>query len=788
MSRKRVNRIIFALVLSVIWASLICAAEVTPQVYVDFVGTLDGTAYDLGPREIDTTGTFGAHHGTETVSDGLGALSDADDAAQESFEFDASAFNANGTEFTGTAFVVEAVFTPTDVSDSMAPIIDIGGQAFIRFHSGLSAGNWDGSTDISNNDIQEIPSVGETHHYAIVYDGGTIIDYYMDGVPIFQSDNGSPQGITALISWGNIRHPSVDGGRQLRGQYEAVAFSTFTGTFDPAADFILPEGPMSPALAFAPQPETETVDVLRDTALTWVAGEYAVAHDVYFGTILDDVNDASRANPMDVLVSEGQTDTVFVPATDLEYGQTYYWRIDEVNGAPDNTIHKGELWSFTVEPFAYPIENVVASSNGNAEPGSGPENTVNGSGLNADDQHSSDSGDMWAARPSDSEPLSIQFEFDRIYKLHQMLVWNYNVQFELLLGFGIQNATVEYSLDGENWTVLGDVDLAQATARTDYTYNTVIDFAGAAVKVVRLTINSGFGSMGQYGLSEARFLYIPAHARQSEPADGETEVALDTVLAWRGGREAVTHEVYLSSDAAAVADGTALVDVATESSYAASGLDFGTMYTWKVDEVNEAETVSVWEGSLWSFTTQEYGMVEGFEAYDDDQNRIYDTWVDGWVNQTGSTVGYFDEPFAERVIVNSGRQSLPLAYNNTEAPFYSETSRTWANAQDWTVGGAVSLRLFFHGAADNAAETLYVAVEDAAGHMAVVVNENADAALATEWQAWTVSFDTLADAGVNLAQVETVTVGLGDRANPSAGGEGLIYIDDIAVGSPLTTD
>ncbi len=785
MSTKRINRIIFALALSVIWASLVCAAELTPHVYVDFVGTLDGTSYTLGPREIDTTGTFGAHHGTEIVADGLGSLTDADGAAQESFEFDASAFNANGTEFTGTAFVVEAIFTPTAASDLMAPIIDIGGQAFIRFHNGLSAGNWDGSTDISNNDIQDIPPLGETHHYAIVYDGGSIIDYYMDGVPIFQSDNGSPQDITSLISWGNIRHPSVDGGRQLRGQYEAVAFSTFTGTFDPAADFILPGGPISAALAFEPQPETETADVLRDTALTWAAGEYAVAHDVYLGTVFDDVNDATRANPMDVLVSEGQTDTVFTPEARLEFGQTYYWRIDEVNAAPDSMIHKGEVWSFTVEPFAYPIENVMASSNGNSEPGSGPENTVNGSGLNADDQHSIDSGDMWVAAPNGDEPLSIRFDFDRVYKLNQMQIWNYNVQFELLLGFGIKNATVEYSTDGTEWTALGDADLAQATARADYTYNTVIDFDGVAAKAVRLTVNSGFGGMGQYGLSEVRFLYIPAHARRPEPTDGQTEVALDTVLSWRAGREAVTHEVYLSSDSTAVADGTAQVDVVTESRYAPADLDFGTVYRWRVDEVNEAEAVSLWEGSLWTFTTQEYGTIDGFEGYDDDQNRIYDTWVDGWVNQTGATVGYFEEPFAERVIVNSGRQSMPLSYNNTEAPFYSETSRTWASAQDWTTGGAVSLRLFFHGVADNVAAPLYVVVEDAAGHAAVVTNEDADAALAAEWQAWTISFDTLTEAGVDLTRVETLTIGLGDRADPSAAGEGLIYIDDIGVGTPL---
>ena len=87
---------------------------------------------------------------------------------------------------------------------------------------------------------------------------------------------------------------------------------------------------------------------------------------------------------MGVLVSQGQADTSYDPDGLLEIGQTYYWRIDEVNAAPDNTIFKGDVWSFTAEPLAYPIEAVVATSNGTSEAGVGPEKTVDGSGLSAD--------------------------------------------------------------------------------------------------------------------------------------------------------------------------------------------------------------------------------------------------------------------------------------------------------------------------------------------------------------------------------------------------------------------
>ncbi|NLT77062.1 MAG: hypothetical protein GXX98_11115, partial [Planctomycetes bacterium] len=209
--------------------------------------------------------------------------------------------------------------------------------------------------------------------------------------------------------------------------------------------------------ATKPAPAGGATDVPRDVVLSWTAGPDAVTHDVYFGTSFADVNAASRSNSLDVLVSQNQTATTFDLPDILDFETTYYWRVDEVNGAPDYTVFKGDVWSFTAEPFAYPVANIVATSNGVSQGQGVPQNTVNSSGLNADDQHSTLSGGMWLAKPVEGESLWIQFEFDRLYKLHQMLVWNYNEQFEMILGFGLKDVTVEYSQDGAEWTVLGDV-------------------------------------------------------------------------------------------------------------------------------------------------------------------------------------------------------------------------------------------------------------------------------------------------------------------------------------------
>jgi hypothetical protein len=556
-------------------------------------------------------------------------------------------------------------------------------------------------------------------------------------------------------------------------------------------DTVPPPEIIVPVTARKPDPVTMATDVPVDAVLSWTPGDYAVTHDVYLGMSFEDVNAATRANPMGVLVSQDQAETTYVSPTPLEFGRTYYWRIDEVNAPPDSTIYRGDVWSFTVEPYVYPIANIVATASG-ADPGAGPENTINGSGLNSADEHSINAPDMWLTAAG-ADGTWIQYEFDGLYKLYEMWVWNYNVQFELILGFGVKDGTLEYSTDGAAWTALGDFELAQATASNTYTANTTIDLAGAAARYVRLTVNSGHGVMGQqFGLSEVRFFHLPANPRDPAPALGAADVPLDVTLDWRGGREAASHTVYFSSDRDAVESGDALLDTVSQSRYAAEGLNLGTTYYWKVDEVNEAADPSVWQGNVWNFSTMEYLTVEDFESYDDDDNTIFDTWLDGFINETGSTVGYFDAPFAEQSIVNSGRQSMPLEYNNAAAPFYSETDRD-LGSQDWTTGAADTLVVHFRGSAaatvdqpGNDPETLYLAVEDTAGNVAVVTHPDPDAAVTTQWQAWQIPFSDL--AGVDMTRVAVLYIGLGDRDNPAAGGTGLLYIDDIQIGHPLAVE
>jgi len=262
------------------------------------------------------------------------------------------------------------------------------------------------------------------------------------------------------------------------------------------------------------------------------------------------------------------------------------------------------------------------------------------------------------------------------------------------------------------------------------------------------------------------------------------------------------HEVYFSSDMGAVENNIALADTVSQSSFALDnlgpfdsaqgGLELGKTYYWKVNEVNEADIPSSWEGEVWSFTAQEYLVVDDFEDYDDLCNRIFYAWVDGFGhsgdpecgvapyggNSTGSTVGNYNAPFAEQTIVHEGRQSMPLGYNNISAPYYSEIQRQWAVAQDWTKGGVGSLTVWFYGeAGNNIAEQLYIAVEDSAGNIKVVSSSDPEAIQTASWQEWNIPFTSF--AGVNIASVKTMYIGIGNRTAPAAGGTGKLYIDDV---------
>jgi hypothetical protein len=366
-----------------------------------------------------------------------------------------------------------------------------------------------------------------------------------------------------------------------------------------------------------------------------------------------------------------------------------------------------------------------------------------------------------------------------------MLVWNHNGMMESTLGLGCKDVTIEYSVDGIDFTTLGTThEFTQAPGSAGYAANTTIDFNGAVAKYVKLTINSNWkGLLQQYGLSEVRFLSIPVYAREPNPIPGTTDVSVEATLDWRAGREAAEHIVYLSTDEQAVIDGTADAVTVTEPSYTPSfDLDIASTYYWRIDEVNDAETPTTWPGEVWNLSTQEYFVVDDFESYneiplgEEGSNLVYNTWIDGYVEPpavrtNGSTMGHTVafEPSMETATVYDGRQSAPLYYDNTTVGF-SEVTANVADLQfgpDWTKYGIETLELWFYGDPNNDAQQFYVKINNTK-----IPHSDSESLKGALWQMWPIDLGTY-----NVSNVSTLSIGL-DRLS-GIGGDGMVLLDAI---------
>ncbi|MBN1505322.1 MAG: hypothetical protein JW955_00665 [Sedimentisphaerales bacterium] len=223
-----------------------------------------------------------------------------------------------------------------------------------------------------------------------------------------------------------------------------------------------------------------------------------------------------------------------------------------------------------------------------------------------------------------------------------------------------------------------------------------------AYKLLEAAINFGLGIRNQ------------PQAYAPSPADGQTEVPRETGLSWRPGSFANTHDVYFGTDFNDVNEAGAddprgvLVSEGQDANdlrYRCRCLyDFGQTYYWRVDEVNGPPDFAVVKGNVWSFTILNFLLIDDFERYSDEEpNRVFDTWKDGWdVEGNGSVVGHpdpnweADEHYVETVITHGGEQSMPFSYDNDKR--YSEARLALPESmRDWTQEGIVSLSLWFQG-------------------------------------------------------------------------------------------
>jgi hypothetical protein len=276
------------------------------------------------------------------------------------------------------------------------------------------------------------------------------------------------------------------------------------------------------------------------------------------------------------------------------------------------------------------------------------------------------------------------------------------------------------------------------------------------------------------------------------PADGAIDASPTPTLTWLAGQGAAKHHVYLSSsqDAVTKGDKTADKGIVDQPTLTPGDLQEAKTYYWRVDEVISATEVRT--GPVWSFRT--YVRVDDFESYTNDEgNRIYETWIDGAKNGTGSQVGYWEvndtnPAFVELKIVHGGLQSMPFYYDNSKTPYYSEAEQEFPAAEGGGNYDIDTLVLWVRGQATNSPALVYVALKDAHGQTGVVSNLDPNVVTLNKWTEWRIFMPQFMMTGVDLMAVKKIMIGVGDRENPAADGKGLIFIDDIHAIKTMTFD
>ena len=281
----------------------------------------------------------------------------------------------------------------------------------------------------------------------------------------------------------------------------------------------------------------------------------------------------------------------------------------------------------------------------------------------------------------------------------------------------------------------------------------------------------------------------PRRPGSPQPANSALVTLIEAVpLGWSPGEGATEHDVYFGTDGDAVAGAKASDTTGiyrgrqnTASYTPPEGVEWaGGPYYWRIDEIANDGTVT--KGGVWNFTVADYLIVDDFESYNDiptgqaGSHLVYETWLDGYGTTTnGSAMGYTVpfEPTMETGIVYGGRQSVPLAYNNTTASS-SEVTVNPANlaiGRNWTTGSPTTLVLWFHGSSANAiTERMYVKVN---GVKVVCPGAAVDVARA-RWSQWNIDLTTL---GVNLGNVTQFAIGF--ERTGATGGAGTVLIDEI---------
>jgi hypothetical protein len=250
------------------------------------------------------------------------------------------------------------------------------------------------------------------------------------------------------------------------------------------------------------------------------------------------------------------------------------------------------------------------------------------------------------------------------------------------------------------------------------------------------------------------------------------DVDIEADLAWVEATFATSRELWFGKEGAMRKYSPA------GTTYDPGTLELGQTYQWRVDQIYPGGKI---EGIVGSFTTAGTSegclMIDDFESYD----AIWDIQA-AWPDDISGV----DYTYLETFTVFAGSKAMRFEWQNQFEPYKTTLTHTFAEPQNWTIGGLAVLSLNFRGEEDNYEQKMLVGLEDNLGHSYEVPNPYNSYAVQTEsWQKWNIELSEFVGNGVDLSQVKKISIRVGDGTDSgqpiTPTDSDMIYIDQVQV-------
>jgi hypothetical protein len=591
-----------------------------------------------------------------------------------------------------------------------------------------SAGNVQGDTSLPND---------EWMHIAVTVKEGATISYpdvklYLNGIDdTRESTDSDPLDMAGGydVTIGR-RHSGTE--RWLWGTFDDIRIYDKELTQDEIEYIMLRPDPLR---AWDPIPaDGSTPDIEKIGALSWSPGDTAAKHNVYFGTDELAVEDADTSDTSGIY--RGRQDASSYPIlSEVEYaGGPYYWRIDEVE-ADLTTVVTGRLWNFSVADYLVVDDfedyndftpdrlwQTWLDGFGYSEPPPGYAGNGTGSRIGNDDPPFTEQGTVHS---------------------------------------GLQAMRFRYTNDGSTGKAL--------YSETQREWAVPQDWTRKDVKALTLWFTGSPATFSSFTEDPPGTFTVTARS-------GDTYGTSDSfhyVFKRLSGNGSITAKVETATYTSASAKIGVMIrdtlDPTSRHAFTFMRPDGGVRFNRR-HEVEGSTTNSVEDGLAFPHWVQ-------LERAGDTVRAYHSTDGINWVPVDDATNGSTD-------LVTMGNDiyiGLVVCSNNTGRTCTAVLSNVTVE------GGTGPWQSQDIGITSNvagAADQLYVAVEDSMGTVKAIEHEDANAVLLGSWQEWNIDLKEFANAGVNLAGIKKMYLGVGNRTAPQTGGTGTLFFDDIRLYRP----